>query len=412
MLEFKQDTQVRAPQALVFDSFSKATGLREWFCDRAFTQPHLRGRYWMRWDDGTRVEGQYMQVVEPEQLTFSWRSTDIPGQTMVRVALQRVEKQVQVSLVHSGFGAGPDWGDALERIGQIWDAGLENLKSVLESGIDLRHAHRPYLGIRWGLSHQEDIQVLQVLGGHGAQAEELRRGDIILRLAGQEIHGYRSMVDALEACDAGECIQVRVRRGDEEFKAQVTLGAIARSEKLVAPRNIAAGVRDRQIKMQRLLSDTLLGTTEEEASRRPSPDAWSVKEILAHLSVTERDLHHRLYQIVMRSWDDTPSGNPAMLPEALAAAMARTDTLSRLLDRFAQDQAETLAFFAALRPEVLANKARYRRLAETVDMSEHTRQHIQQIAETLSALCQKRVAPVEKTVPAEEADLTQEAVKA
>ena len=395
MPQILQSTRVKASQKAAFSAFTMATGLREWLCDRAFTQPHAKGRYWMRWDDGARVEGQYLHVTAPESLSFTWRSAELPGQTTVRVTLETVEDQMEVKVAHVGFGAGSGWHECMADCRETWDAGLANLKSVLESGIDLRHAQRPYLGIRWGLADHCGIQVLEVIGGHGTDASGLEPGDAIQSIGTHEVSGYRTMVDALESCAAGERVNVQVARDGQEVVIPVVLGAVARSEKLLGPRNIVAGVRDHQIRTQRLLSDTLAGTTEEEASLRPAPDSWSVKETLAHLSAVERNLHHRLFQIIIRSWDDTPAGNPAMLPEALAAAMSRTDTLPKLLDRFAQDQTETLAIFQALRPEVYADRARYRRLAEAVDTSEHTRQHIEQIAATLSAVRKQRLERVE-----------------
>ena len=390
MPQILQSTRVRASQKAAFNAFTTATGLREWLCARAFTQPHAKGRYWMRWDDGARVEGQYLHVTAAESLSFTWRSADLPGQTTVRVLLEASDGQIEVKIAHVGFGAGSGWHECMADCRQTWEDGLANLRSVLESGIDLRHAQRPYLGIRWGLADHCGIRVLEVIGGNGADADGLEPGDAIRSIGANEVSGYRTMVDALESCVAGETVDVLVARNDHEVTIPVVLGAVARSEKLLGPRNIVAGVRDHQIRIQRFLSDTLAGTTEEDASQRATPDGWSVKETLAHLSTAERNLHHRLFQIIMRSWDDTPAGNPAMLPEALAAAMSRTDTLPRLLDRFAQDQAETLAIFQSLRPEVFADRARYRRLAEAVDTSEHTRQHIEQIATTLSAIRQHR----------------------
>ena len=391
MPEIMQNIRIKASQKATFNVFTMATGLREWLCDRAFTQPHVKGRYWMRWDDGARVEGQYLHVSAPESLSFTWRSAELPGQTTVRVTLESVEDQVEVAIAHVGFGAGPEWQQGVADCRQTWDAGLANLKSVLELGIDLRHAQRPYLGIRWGLADHCGIQVLKVIGGYGADVSGLEPGDDIQSIGSYEVTGYQSMVDALESHFAGEQVSVRVARDGKDEVVPVVLGAVARSEKLLGPQNIVAGVRDHQIRAQRLLSDTLAGTTEEEASLRPEPGSWSVKETLAHLSVMERNLHHRLFQIIMRSWDDTPAGNPSMLPEALMAAMSRTDTLPKLLDRFAQDQTETLAIFEALRPKVYADRARYRRLAEAVDTSEHTRQHIEQVAVTLGTIRRQRL---------------------
>jgi len=389
MPEVTQQCLIQAPQRVVFESFTKASELREWLCDQAYTSPQVRGRYWLRWRDGSKIEGHYINIVAPSALAFVWRAADAPGQTTVRVAVEPDKEQTEVTLTHTGFGSDLTWMPFFKRCEERWPEALNNLKSVLEMVVDLRRAQRPYLGIRWRLSDHVGIEVLEVVGGRGAEVSELQPGDVITAVGEAQVSDYRMLVDALEDCSAGEMAELRVIRAGEELVLSVRLGAVPRSEMVLDSQSILAGVRDRQIRTQRMLSDTLLGTTEREASIRPAPDAWSVKEVLAHLSVTERNLHHCLWQIVMRGWDDTPRGNPATLPEAIAAAMSRTDTLSKLLDRFAQDQAETFAFFAALRPSIVAHKARYRRLAEAVDMSPHTRQHIDQIAATLKLIREK-----------------------
>lgn len=390
MPEVAQECQIQAPAKLVFDAFVRASDLREWLCDQAYSDPKPQGRYWLRWRNGPRVEGHYVSVKIPAALSFTWREPEAPGQTTVRISLEEAGQNTRLSLVHSGFGAGADWESYQARCTKLWTDGLQNLKSVLETGLDLRRAQRPYLGVRWRFMDHGGIQILEVVGGNGADVSVLQAGDVITAIGECPVADYETLLEALEGCEPKSQAELLVIRDGQEIEVSVLLGAVPRAEMSLDPPSILAGVRDRQIRAQRLLSDTLLGTTEAEASLRPEPDAWSVKEILAHLSITERNLHHRLWQIVMRGWDDTPQGDPALLPEAIAAAMTRTDTLPRLLDRFAQDQAETLAFFTALRPAITENKARWRRLAEALDLSEHTRQHIDQIVETLKVIRARR----------------------
>jgi uncharacterized protein YndB with AHSA1/START domain/ribosomal 50S subunit-associated protein YjgA (DUF615 family) len=405
MKEIIHTARIRAKQSRVYRAFAEAKALREWLCDHAFTQPHGRGRYWMRWEEGHRVEGHYIHVMPGQKLVFTWRALGAPGQTTVRVSLKPLGAETELALIHSGFAVNAEWNRFRDQCQGRWETALENLKSVLETGIDLRKAQRPYLGIRWRVAPDARIQVTKVLGGHGAQTQGFQGGDVLLKIGEHLIHGYPALVRALEDCHVGEPVEVHVLRDEREEVINTCPGSVTRSERTMAPRNILAGVRDHQIQMQRRLRQLLRDISEEQAEVQPSAESWSIKDILAHLSVTERDLHHRLAQIVMRSWDDTPKGDPAMLPEALAAVRSQCETVTDLLARFEADQAESLAFLAHLRSEICDDKARYRRLAEVVDMWEHTCEHVQEIEavlETVRAEMSQRQEALERVLAEKE----------
>jgi len=391
MPEVIQQRQIQTTLEQITDAFTTARGWREWFCDDAYSRPVPKGRYWLRWKDGYRVDGSYLEVT-PARIALVWRAADAPAESHVTVSLQASAGNVQVQVRHVIEGTTDEATRFLQRCSRRWEHGLTNLESVLETGIDLRQAQRACLGIRWSLAEGGGIHVLEVLEGSGGDMRQVQRGDVILAIDDEFVDGYAALVSALEAYSPGDQVTLMILRQGVQESVDVVLGALPRSERMRDARSLLAGMRNRQIEMQRLLSDTLRGTTEAEASRRPAPDEWSVKEILAHLSLYERHLHYRLYQMIMYGWDNSPKGNPAILPEALAAAMSRTDTLPRLLDRFAQDQAETLALFASLRPSLVAHKGLYRRLLETLDVSEHTSEHIAQIAATLQRIRAQRDA--------------------
>lgn len=407
-----QRIHVQAKCPVVFGAFTDASMLREWFCDYAFTQPHDKGRWWMRWDEGNRVEGSYIRVISPRTCIFTWRPLKAPGQTTVKVSLYEAGSQTEVVVVHSGFADNNEWEAFCQRCAQQWRQGLENLKSVLETGIDLRRARRPYLGIRWRLLADGGFEVLEVMDRQGTTSADLDVGDVILSVGQRELGGYGDLVAALESAAVGQEVELLVRRNAQEHAIVVTLGAMTRSEQTLPPQNILARVRDRQLQMQRRLAEVLEGVSELEAETSLGKECWSIKDILAHLSVSERGLHHRMSQIVMRAWDDTPKGDPAMLPETLAATRAYGDTIQQLVARFRQDQSETIAFMRALRPEIRWDKARYRRLSESLDLSEHTDRHIDEIIEMLQhvrADVRRRQRTLEQisleqTVPAEQGE--------
>ena len=86
--------------------------------------------------------------------------------------------------------------------------------------------------------------------------------------------------------------------------------------------------------------------------------------------------------------DELPNtpGNPSAVPEKIAAALAATPTVAGLLNRLADDQAYTLALVAALRPDVVANKARYHRIGlRAFELTDHVDEHTGQIRAALAA---------------------------
>jgi len=92
---------------------------------------------------------------------------------------------VAVTVVHDKFGSGEEWERAITEAEKGWATGLENLKSTLETGADLRIAHRPFMGIlpaqldadriaREGIAVNQGVYITGTVEGsaaHGRRAE-------------------------------------------------------------------------------------------------------------------------------------------------------------------------------------------------------------------------------------------------
>lgn len=94
----------------------------------------------------------------------------------------------------------------------------------------------------------------------------------------------------------------------------------------------------------------LAGVSEDEASFRYAPDKWSIRQVVGHMTDTERVMLYRALSFAR--------GEQAMLPgfdENAYVAGARFDerTLHGLADEFRLVRAATIPFFAALTPEEL-----------------------------------------------------------
>ena len=112
-----------------------------------------------------------------------------------------------------------------------------------------------------------------------------------------------------------------------------------------------------------------------------------MKQVLAHLSIGERDTQSYLATVALDGWVDGGQGNPTVIPGRLAAVLAVTPSLQGLVERFLLDEQETLALLRGLPEDTVAHKARFHRLGQTVLYNvPHTRGHIEQIAGIVQAL--------------------------
>ena len=117
---------------------------------------------------------------------------------------------------HSGFGPGAEWEKALAEAERGWAAGLENLKSTLETGVDERLAKEDFAARR-------GIYITGTVEG-GARAAGLDKGDVIVALGGVEVSDADGLSAALRAHRAGDVVEVDLVRGRERRTVQVTLG--------------------------------------------------------------------------------------------------------------------------------------------------------------------------------------------
>ncbi len=93
--------------------------------------------------------------------------------------------------------------------------------------------------------------------------------------------------------------------------------------------------------------------TDDQALARYAPDKWSIKEVLGHLTDTERVFSYRLFRI--SRGDGTPL---AGFDQNTYVASARSDErpLAALLDEFLSVRDATLQLVAGLTPEELARR--------------------------------------------------------
>lgn len=389
---------VDATIQLAFQVLTETGDLRDWFCDAAWSDPRPGGRCALHWGQGYHVEGRFLEVDPPCRAVVAWRGTDEPGETMVTFQLEEHDDRVSVGVVHSGFGPGSEWDAAVAQAERGWETGLENLKSTLETGIDLRTARQPFLGInldlltperaaKEGIAAQWGIYVEGVVEGSGAQAAGLRQGDVIVMLGGMPTNSFQELGTALRAHHAGDTVQVERVHGQERDTVAVTLGSRPQPALPDSLTALADRLAERQQEANEALRSALENVSDEEAALSPGEGQWSAREVLAHLSENERAFHMILSNLAVTGYLDGGAIYPDQLPGRLESIMVVTPTLQGLLDRFLTDEAETEAFVRRMPASAAAYKARFRRIAlQILALPDHVEQHAAQIREAIQAV--------------------------
>jgi uncharacterized protein YndB with AHSA1/START domain len=370
-LSFERRIQARREE--VFRAFTHATLLRDWLCHAAQTQATGGGALYLRWNDGNYAAGTFLSLDPPAGLEFSWEGWKHSAPGKVRVELSAESSATLLRLVHYGPG------DAPEGLARGWEDSLDNLQSILETGLDLRILRRPRLGIylkdtftpadaaRIGAPVSQGILLEGTAEHSGAHAAGLQKDDLLVELNGVALETMASLSVGLAGLKAGDRPEVAYYRGGQLLRTPLELssfpvpdlpadaeGLALRAEKMYAEVNAA---------MFALFADL----SEERAGRVPAPGEWSVKELVAHFILMERD-----YQ----SWaadmlNDTPVNDylemrPNVTPR-IRALLERFGTLAALRQELELAEAETLAMLRAFPPSfALERKHLFRRLAQWV----------------------------------------------
>jgi len=395
--EVRKSVVVDATPELAFEALTGAGELREWCSDQAWTEVRPGGRYELRWNSGYRADGKFTELDPPHRAAVTWRGTGEPGESAVEFTVRPVTGGTEVTIRHHGFGPGAEWDEVVKASEEGWREGVENLKSTLETGVDLRRTRQPFLGINLdlltpsraaeeGIAADQGIYVLDTVEGSGARAAGLVKGDVIVALAGKETPGFGELGAALRACRAGDVVDVELVRGQERMAVKATLGSRPQRDVPATAAELADLLAQQHAQVNTELKAAVEGVTEAEAEHQPAAGEWSAKQTLAHLTEGERGFHLILVNIALNGWLDGGPVYPDQIPGRLDAVLAVTPTLQGLVERFITDQAETAAIVRGLPETTIAHKARFRRMAELCLASpDHAREHIEQIKQAIAA---------------------------
>ena len=387
---------VQASPKFAYRAFTNSTSLREWLCDVATVDPHSGGRIYLWWRGDFYSSGHYLELDENKKVKFRWYSNIDPAPTEVTVSVTEKDGGSLVRLDHA-VPDDPAWTQKAKSFRENWMESLDNLKSVLETGLDLRIVNRPMLGIMLGDFTEEQARALNVpvregqrldglLDGMGAQKAGLRTDDVIVGMAGRPVlNNANSLLEAIAGKKGGDKIEVVFYRGPEKKTVTMELGKRPIPEVPFNKAGLEKRIREIYASGLAELDKCFEGVTDAQAMKRPEPNEWSALETVAHLIHGERNNQNFLTGLI-DGYEPVTDDFGTNVHAQVQATVKANPSIALMLDALHRATEETLAYISFLPEDFLANKGSYYRfgfilLQPNVHLTGHTRQ----IKDTLAA---------------------------
>ncbi len=388
-LKYHQTIQ-STPRA-AYLAFSNQAALQEWLCDTALVDGRAGGNLYLAWRDGYAVTGQFQRLELNSQVAFTWQGYGEPAPSEVVVSFAPAEESVEVNLEHTFTSSEKKAKKQVKEFDKGWHMALENLKSVLESGQDLRITRRPFMGVygldpvtpaaaeqqNFGVDH--GLRILGVVEGAPAHAAGLLKDDVLTRMGGERLDGPEAFQKFIGHHQAGDEVKVVFYRKGQKTAAQLVLG---KRPKIDAPETAAELLKitlDAQSAGIQALAQALQGVKENEANYRVAASEWNAKEVLAHLIAEERDFQFWLHGLLdgQEVFEvTTHSNNPARIHSMTAA----NNRCRNLLSEVRRVQKETYSLVQAALPKLVERKGTFWRLGANLNaLTRHFNDHIQQV---------------------------------
>lgn len=397
MATVSNETSVNAPLKSAYRAFTNSTSLREWLCDVATVEPHPKGRMYLWWRGDFYSSGHYLELEENKCVKFRWYANIDPAPTEVTVNFAEKDGGTLVKLDHE-IPNDDSWKKIGETFRENWVESLENLKSVLETGIDLRIANRPMLGIAPGDFTEEQATALGVpvreglrldglVSGMGAERAGLQKDDVIVEMNGHPIRSdASSLPNAIAGKKGGENIQVVFYRGPEKKTVTMELSRRPMPDVPSSPTELAKQAREFIMPALSELENCFEGVSDEQTMKRPEPGEWSALEIVAHLIQNERNNSAFLASLI-DGFELTTDGFGTNVTPQVEAMVKAYPSAALMLTALRRSVEEVLAFTALIPDEFASNnKGSYYRFGSgLLQPNLHIGSHTQQVKDALAS---------------------------
>ena len=387
---------VKAPVKFAYRAFTNATAIREWLCDVATVIPRPHGRMYLWWTGDFYTSGHYLEVEENKLVKFRWFSNIDPTPTEVTVTFTEKDGGVNVRMDHE-VPSDDSWKNMADGFREQWASSLRNLKSILETGVDLRIAERPMLGIvpgdfteeqakSLGVPVREGLRIDGTVEGMGAQKAGIQRDDVLVGMGGKPItNDFASMQNALAGKKGGDVLEVEFYRGAEKKTVQMELGKRPMPDVPFNPVELAKQARAMYepalIEVQKCFD----GVSDEQAMQRPAPQEWSALEVMAHLIQNER-FNIIFLSSLVRGYESIADDFAGNINASVEAIVKANPSIQLMLDALNRIVNEILIYTENLPAEFVENKSSYYRFGSGIlQPGFHLNTHTHQIKEALVA---------------------------
>jgi len=251
---------------------------------------------------------------------------------------------------------------------------------------------------------QAGLLVQGVDAGLCAANAGLQTGDLLVKFAGQKTCTIADLGRVLNQQSAGDKVKFLFYRGTEKMSAKAQL---SRRPALEVPLNaeaLAEAVSREYDRFAVELEALLNGVTEEQAEYRSDQSEWSVKEALAHLIATEREIHAWIARRI--EGQEADYALRANQPVRIRAIISSFPQLAGLAAELKRNQAETVAMVYDLPEEFVQRRRSYWRVGYVLLQMPvaHLPEHLAQLRDTLEKAGQSpEAAPVAAKVVNESA---------
>lgn len=242
-----------------------------------------------------------------------------------------------------------------ESFRENWQDSLRNLKSVLETGIDLRIAERPMLGIvpgdfseeqavALGIPVREGLRLDGLVDGMGAQRSGLQRDDLIVSMAGKAItNDFNSVQVALQGRKGGDVIDVEFYRGAMKKMLPMELTLSPMPDVPSNPIELAKQARALFEPALKEIEKAFTGYTDEQAMKRPAPNEWSALEVVAHLIQGERFNANYLSSLI-DGYEPTTDGFGSNITASVEATVKANPSIKQMMEALRRMVEELLIY--------------------------------------------------------------------
>jgi hypothetical protein len=341
------------------------------------------------------VVGRYIKLEKDKQVQINWQSSVGPQrEQLVQVDFKQKGDQTELTLVHNSLEAGENGQPDIVGMEHDWERSLDNLKSVLETGIDKRLYERPMIGIlinrlitpdiaaKEGLPVDHGVELSGVVEEMGAEALGMGDGTIITSLNGVTTKNYEDLSKAMHGKQADDIVPVVYHHNGGEHRTELRLSARPWPEVPATPQGLAESATQMYEKINEKLDALFEGASTEAAAHKSAPDEWSALEVVAHLIAHEQHLAY--WGAALESAQGRVSYGAHSHP--LVAAIAKAyPGMAALREGLEQAQKQNVAFLAGLPVEFVARKGSYHRLAQNFleENKHHVKGHFGQIVAAL-----------------------------